>query len=164
MPRLNQPLNAIDPANGWVNSPVHVHDLIGWPVLLHFFSASSEPCVEQLPELKQLIARHAPRGLKVVGVHVPLNEGDLDTNIVETHAKELGLDYPIAVDDPHPQRGITLAHDVHGIPSYLVFDREGALRHFSTGSEALRDLEGALHEVTSRREAAVPANAYRAPV
>jgi thiol-disulfide isomerase/thioredoxin len=160
MPHLNAPLNALDPALGWINSYVHVHDLIGYPVLLHFWSIHCEQCVDQLPELKQLIQRIAPRGLKVVGVHVPLNETDLDTQVIEEHVQSLDLHYPIAVDDASAEHSITLAHDVRAIPAYLVFDREGLLRHFSCGADALVDLEPALDQVTSPEEAAVSASPY----
>jgi thiol-disulfide isomerase/thioredoxin len=160
MPRLNTPLNALDPANGWVNAPVHVHELSGWPVLLHFFSSSSEGSVDQVPELLALVERFKAQGLKVVGVHVPLNEGDIDTNYVEQQMRRLKVSWPVAVDDSGTEHSITRAHDVQGIPSLLVFDRNGLLRHHASGPRAVADIEAALADVTREEEASVPASAY----
>ncbi len=160
MPRLNAPLNTLDPALGWINAPVHVHDLLGSPVLLHFWSVNCESCVDQLPRLKKLMERYDPLGLKVVGVHVPLNEGDLDTQLVDEHVQQLGLRHPIAVDDASSEHSITLAHDVRAMPAFLVFDREGRLRHYSSGPQALDNLTYALDHVTSAEEAAVAMTPY----
>ena len=152
MPRLHSPLNAIDPQMGWINAPVHVHDLGGSPVLLHFWSIHCEPCVEQWPRLKPMLDCYQARGLKVVGVHVPLQEDDLDTQVVEEHVQALGLHYPVAVDDASNSRSITLAHDVHAVPAFLLYDRGGVLRHYSAGPQALVTLEAALQRAVTEVE------------
>jgi thiol-disulfide isomerase/thioredoxin len=152
MPKLNSPLQALDPALGWINAPVHVHELAGHPVLLHFWSVHCESCLNDMPQLHALLERYLARGLKVIGVHVPLHEADLDTQQVEEHVQALHLHHPIAVDDSSTIRSITLSHDVRAVPAFLVYDRDGRLRHYSSGPQALGNLEYALERVVAGQE------------
>ena len=142
MPPHRIPLTLLDPDGGWVNAPVHVSELHDRPVLLHFWSTHCVSCKEQLPPLHRLIAELEPRGLRVIGVHVPLNEDEdaLDTNVIETEARRLNLKHPIAVDDG----SMAQSYGVKAIPAFLVFDKNGELRHQVSGEKALGHLRSAL--------------------
>ena len=142
MPPHRIPLTLLDPDGGWVNAPVHVSELHDRPVLLHFWSTNCKSCKEQLPPLHRLIAEFEPRGLRVIGVHVPLdeNEAALDTNVIEAEARRLNLTHPIAVDDG----SMAQSYGVKAIPAFLVFDTNGELRHQVSGEKALGHLRSAL--------------------
>lgn len=140
MSALDVPLTLLDPEGGWINAPVHVHDLHGRPVLLHFWSTNCESCKEQFPRLQSWLAEFGPKGLQLIGVHVPM-EGedlakDLDTNAIEATVKRLGLRYPVAVDDG----SMAAAYGVEALPAYLVYDPNGVLRHRAAGEDALSPL------------------------
>ena len=62
---------------------------------------------------------------QVVGVHVPLDAADLDSQEIEEHVQALGLTWPVAVDDRERAHSITLAHGVKNLPAYFVYDRDG---------------------------------------
>jgi len=146
---LDIPLTLLDPDGGWINAPLHVHDLHGRPVLLHFWSTHDESLQEQLPQLLEWIREFAPRGLQVIGVHVPLDGEDLrkamDTNDLEARAKQLSLHHPIAVDDG----SMMAAYRVSGLPSYLIYDAFGKQRMRVSGThESLRMVRQVLDRLT----------------
>ena len=149
MPPHRVPLTLLDPDGGWVNAPVHVSELHNRPVLLHFWSTNCKCCKEQLPSLNKLIAEFEPQGLRVIGVHVPLdeNEAALDTNVIEAEARRLNLKHPIAVDDG----SMAQAYGVKAIPAFLVFDANPELRHQVSGEKAMGHLRSALERALEEK-------------
>src|SRR5688572_17791068 len=126
------PLTLLDPDGGWINAPVHVSQLHGHPVLLHFWVMDCADCRGQLAQVQQWILEYGPRGLIVISVDVTHSEQELrDTNAVENFALRHGLRHPIAVDDG----SMAQAYGVDSHPGYLVFDTQGILRlrAFSSG-------------------------------
>ncbi|MBJ6761016.1 TlpA family protein disulfide reductase [Myxococcaceae bacterium JPH2] len=155
MPTLNIPLTLLDPDGGWVNAPVHVSELDGLPVLLHFWSMDCSDCAKQFDTVSQWMEEFGPRGLRVIGVDVTHSARELrDTNAVEAFARKQGLHYPIAVDDGSMAR----AYDVREHPAFLVFDAESRrLRHVFTGPSALQRVRPVLERYTQyERSAAAP--------
>jgi peroxiredoxin len=139
------PLTLLDPDGGWINSPVHVSQLHGRPVLLHFWSMDCESCVDQLSRVQDWMRDYGPRGLVVIGVDVTHSESELrDTNAVENFARRHGLRHPIAVDDG----SMAQAYGVDSHPSYLIFDTQGILRLQASTPEQLRDVPRILDRLT----------------
>ena len=62
------PLTLLDPDGGWVNAPLHVHELHGRPALLHFWSRNDATCRRELQQLLGWVESLRPRGLQLVGV------------------------------------------------------------------------------------------------
>jgi peroxiredoxin len=119
------PLTLLDPDGGWINAPVHVSQLRGRPVLMHFWSMDCATCVEQIFQVQEWIREYGPRELMVIGVDVTHSEAELrDTNAVEGFARRHGLRHPIAVDDG----SMAQAYGVESHPAYLIFDTQGILR------------------------------------
>jgi thiol-disulfide isomerase/thioredoxin len=150
MSSLDVPLTLLDPQGGWINAPVHVHDLHGRPVLLHFWTERFASSQKQLPRLQALVAEFVPRGLQVIGVHVPMAgqepELAMDTNDIEATVKRLGFHHPVAVDDG----SMATAYGVKGTPAYLVFDESLRLRLRVMGNESLEEvLRPLLERLTS---------------
>jgi peroxiredoxin len=149
MATLDIPLVVLDPNGGWINAPVHVHELHGRPVLLHFWSARSEACRAQFPQLRAWLQAFTPRGLQVVGVHVP-SPGQplaraLDTRALEALVvRELGWHHPVAVDDG----AVAQVYGVQVVPAYLIFDSQGLLRHRVSGEGAVRHVQHVLERLT----------------
>lgn len=139
------PLTLLDPDGGWINAPVHVSQLRGRPVLLHFWSMDCEDCITQLAQVKQWVHEYGPQGLVVIGVDVTHSERELrDTNAVERFAREHGLRYPIAVDDG----SMAQAYGVETHPGYLVFDTQGLLRLQTSTVDQLREVRLVLDRLT----------------
>ncbi|WP_395808508.1 TlpA family protein disulfide reductase [Archangium minus] len=137
MSSLDVPLTLLDPEGGWINAPVHVHDLRGRPTLLYFWSELSQTNEQQLPKIKTLLDEFLPKGLQVVGVHVPMAGEDLehalDTNDIEAIVKRMGFRHPVAVDDGSMEQ----AYGVNDVPTFLVYDAFGILRFRVSGEDAL---------------------------
>jgi peroxiredoxin len=139
------PLTLLDPDGGWINSPVHVSELHGLPVLLHFWSMDCESCLGQFAQVQDWIQAYGPRGLVVIGVDVTHSERELhDTNAVEDFARRHALRYPIAVDDG----SMAQAYGVDSHPGYLVFDTQGILRLHASTPEQLPDVRRILERLT----------------
>jgi peroxiredoxin len=139
------PLTLLDPDGGWINAPVHVSQLRGRPVLLHFWSMDCSSCVGQLALVQDWIVEYGPRGLVVIGVDVTHSESELrDTNAVEEFARRHGLRHPIAVDDG----SMAQAYGVDSHPGYLVFDTHGILRLHAFTPEQKDDVRRILERLT----------------
>lgn len=139
------PLTLLDPDGGWINSPVHVSQLHGRPVLMHFWSMDCESCVDQIDQVQNWIRDYGPRGLVVIGVDVTHSESELrNTNAVEEFARRHGLRYPVAVDDG----SMAQAYGVDSHPSYLVFDTQGFLRMQASAPEQMQDVRRLLDRLT----------------
>jgi|GEM_PF-1106067 len=137
MSALDVPLTLLDPEGGWINAPVHVHQLHGRPVLLHFWNERDVGSRARLPRFKALLEEFQPLGLQVISVHVPLPgeglERALDTNRLEALTKRLGFHHPVAADDG----SMATAYGVEGTPAYLLYDDSLVMRLRVTGEDAL---------------------------
>lgn len=88
------------PAGAWLNSPpVTLASLRGRPVLIEFWTFDCSNCRNTLPWIKQVAARYVPLGLKVLAVHSPELEHERDPAAVAAHVRELGIDYPVLIDN-----------------------------------------------------------------
>ncbi|RYZ40672.1 MAG: TlpA family protein disulfide reductase [Myxococcaceae bacterium] len=161
------PLTLLDPDGGWVNAPVHVSELDGLPVLLHFWTMDCDDCSAQFEAVNQWVVEYGPRGLKVIGVDVTHSETELrDTNKVEGFAREHGLRYPIAMDDG----SMAKAYGVDKHPAFLLFGLDGRLKNRIGGKDAVRRVRALLKDlpegeqeqltgqVSDAEEAQVPAS------
>jgi len=88
-------------------------------IVLHFFASWCEPCREELPALKRLSERGAPR-LKVVAVAVADNEGGLRRVIEAT-----GVTFPVLMDR---DRAVARAWSIAALPSTVILDSRHAPR------------------------------------
>ena len=139
------PLTLLSPTGGWVNSPVHVSETHGHPVLLYFWSMDCESCGAQLAQVREWIREYGARGLIVIGVDVTHSRAELrDTNRVEAFARQNGMSFPIAVDDG----SMAQAYAVENHPAVLLFDAYGHLRLHADSAEELRDVRPLLERLT----------------
>jgi len=150
--KLRTPLPSFEGATTWLNgAPPSPERLRGAPVLVHFWAIGCHTCKEQMPTVARWRQELEPRGLRVVGVHIPVEATppETDAGSVATTVRELGISHPIAVDEVGH-----LAHvfGVTGTPAYLVFDSAGALRHYQLGEGAEEPVEAALLRVLEETE------------
>lgn len=95
----------------------------GKVVLLEFWARWCKPCMEQLPRLKDLAARCAPRGFEVVCVSLDSHRDDAE-DVVRQHA----LSWPMLCDEKGPTSPLARQFLVRGIPRGVLIDRHGRLR------------------------------------
>jgi peroxiredoxin len=128
-------LRSLEGATDWLNGgPVDVERVDAPVVLVHFFAVSCQVCEDQLPAVAALANELRPKGLVTVGVHTLASERDTQRACVEAAVRAAGLVHPVALD---MEGRVSEAYDVVYVPSYFVFDRSHALRHYRAGYDAL---------------------------
>jgi thiol-disulfide isomerase/thioredoxin len=132
----------LEGATEWLSGKEISRDaLIGKPTLIHFWAVSCYICKNNMPTLQEWKRTYGDK-LNVVAVHMPRNEGDLDTDKVQAIISEFALEEPVAVDNEHT---VGDRFQTSGIwPHYFLFDAEGKLRGRSAGDAGLKMMEATL--------------------
>jgi cytochrome c biogenesis protein CcmG/thiol:disulfide interchange protein DsbE len=94
----------------------------GKVLVLDFYATWCNPCRKSVPHLIELQKKHESQGLQVIGLNVG---GPGDEEKVPGFAKELGIQYPLAIPDEELVMFLLSDHD--GIPQTFIFDRNGLL-------------------------------------
>jgi thiol-disulfide isomerase/thioredoxin len=113
-------------------------DLRGKVVLIDFWATWCQPCKREMPGYQKLLDRYGPRGFAIVGFKFD-TMGDTEDPIV--FAKKIGVHYPLAVasDDLKQKFG-----GIEGLPTTLLYDRQGILRKKVIGFEYTEAFEADL--------------------
>lgn len=94
----------------------------GKVLILDFYATWCNPCRDSVPHLIGLQKKYESQGLQVIGLNVG---GPGDEEKVPGFAKELGIQYPLAI--PDEELVMFLLSDQDGIPQTFIFDRNGML-------------------------------------
>lgn len=94
----------------------------GKVLVLDFYATWCNPCRKSVPHLIGLHEKYKDQGLQVIGLNVG---GPGDEEKVPGFAKELGIQYPLAIPDEELVMFLLSDHD--GIPQTFIFDRNGLL-------------------------------------
>jgi len=94
----------------------------GKVLVLDYYATWCNPCRKSVPHLIELQKKHAEQGLQVIGLNVG---GPEDVDKVPDFAKELGIQYPLAV--PDDELVSFMLADENSIPQTFIFDRQGVL-------------------------------------
>jgi hypothetical protein len=105
-----------------------------------------------MPVVQEWRKKYAAQGLKVVAVHMPRQEEDLDVEAIKREIAALGIEEPCAIDNNH---AIGERFQSQYWPAYFLFDREGLLRGRAAGDAGIRLLESALVRVMESHAAPV---------
>ena len=130
---------AFSGVGAWLNTPgsrpLSWASLRGKVVLVDFWTYSCINCQRTLPHLEAWYSRYQSDGFVIVGVHTPEFAFEHVVANVVGAAHELGVDYPIAVDDDY--RTWDAYHNEYWPAEYLV-DGSGNVRHvhFAEGEYA----------------------------
>ncbi|WP_019180036.1 redoxin family protein [Microbacterium yannicii] len=133
-------LGSFDRARGWLNSkPLSSDALRGRVVLVDFWTYTCVNWLRTLPYLKAWNAKYAASGLTVVGVHTPEFRFERDLSNVIARSQDLGVDYPIAIDDHY---GVWEDFANHYWPAVYLADAHGRVRfhHFGEGEYAMTEM------------------------
>ena len=110
---------------GWTLSD-GTHNLFsefkGKVLVLDFYATWCVPCRKSVPHLIGLQKKYEDQGLQVIGLNVG---GPGDEEKVSDFARELGIQYPLAI--PDEELVTFLLSDIDAIPQTFIFDRGGLL-------------------------------------
>lgn len=110
-------------------------DLRGKVVLIDFWATWCQPCKKEMPGYQKLQDRYGPRGFAVVGFKFDTMP---DTEEPVQFAKNIGVRYPLAVAAAELKQKFG---GIEGLPTTLLYDRNGILRNKVIGFEYTDTIE-----------------------
>lgn len=124
-------LSPLERASTWLNSqPLTDEALKGKVVLVEFWTYTCINWRRQLPYVRAWADKYKEHGLVVVGVHSPEFSFEKDIDNVRWAAKDMRVNFPIAVDSDHViWRGF---HNEYW-PALYFADGKGRIRHSQFG-------------------------------
>ncbi len=120
-------------ATGWLNSaPLTREALRGKVVLVDIWTFGCVNCQRAIPHVREWANKYKDQGLVVIGVHAPEFAFERKVENVSRAAAELGLDFPIAIDNNF---AIWKAFSNQFWPANYFIDAQGRIRfhHFGEG-------------------------------
>ena len=132
-------LPGFDGATGWLNSrPLTAADVQGKVVLVDFWTYTCINWLRTLAYVRAWTEKYSDRGLVVVGVHTPEFPFERDVDNVREAAKDMAVEYPIALDSDY---GIWTAFANHYWPAVYIADAQGRIRHHQFGEGGYEECE-----------------------
>jgi thiol-disulfide isomerase/thioredoxin len=113
-------------------------DLRGKVVLVDFWATWCQPCKKEMPGYQKLLDRYGSRGFAVVGFKFDTMK-DMEDPVL--FAKKLGVRYPLAVATDSLKQKFG---GIEGLPTTMLYDRQGILRTKVIGFEYTDVLESEL--------------------
>lgn len=125
-------------------------DLGGKVVLIDFWATWCQPCKKEMPGYQKLVDRYGFQGFVVFGFKFD-NMPDMEDPLA--FARGVGVHYPLAVatDDLMQKFG-----GIEGLPTTLIYDRQGVLRMKVIGFEYTDKVESAVKPLLETRGAEQP--------
>jgi thiol-disulfide isomerase/thioredoxin len=128
-----------DGATGWLNSPpLTPEDLGGKVVLVDFWTYTCINWLRTLAYVRAWAQKYDGHGLIVVGVHTPEFPFERDIDNVRQAAKEMAVEYPIALDSDY---AIWQAFANRYWPAIYIADAQGRIRHHQFGEGGYAECE-----------------------
>jgi peroxiredoxin len=104
---------------------VSLADLKGQVVMINFWATWCGPCRQEMPLLQQIHAKYEPLGFTMLGVNV-----EPDSAAAQSWLKGMPVSFPILFDR---QSAVSSSFGVEAMPSSVLIDREGRVRHVHRG-------------------------------
>ena len=142
---IHSALKPLDRAPVWLNSePLTAEALRGRVVAVDFWTYSCVNWLRTLPYRTAWAERYADRGFVLVGAHAPEFGFEHDLDNVRHAAAELGVGYPIVIDNDF---AIWQAFGNHYWPALYLVDGDGRVRYHHFGEEAYDETERAIQQL-----------------
>ena len=113
-------------------------------MVVEFCTFSCVNWLRTLPYVRAWDERYRDDGLVVIGAHTPEFEFEHDVEKVRAALEEMGVRYPIAVDNDY---AVWRAFDNNYWPALYFADAEGRLRHHHFGEEDYQRSERAIRQL-----------------
>ena len=141
-------------ATSWLNSsPQSASTLKGKVVLVDFWTYSCINCQRTLPQVEAWWQRYKSSGLVIIGVHTPEFAFEHDQNNVETAAAQLGVTYPVVLDNNY---SIWNSLNNQYWPAEYLFSPSGNLVHTNFGEGDYAKTESIIRSLLLAQHAKLP--------
>jgi len=104
---------------------IHLGDLRGQVVMINFWATWCGPCRQEMPLLEQIHEKYEPLGFTLLGVNV-----EPDSKEAQAWLAKMGVTFPILFDRDN---AVSSSFGVEAMPSSVLIDREGHVRHVHRG-------------------------------
>jgi thiol-disulfide isomerase/thioredoxin len=143
--RVEGDLPSLEGATEWINSGrLTGPSLRGKVVLVEFWTYTCINWLRTLPYVRAWAAKYKDQGLVVIGVHSPEFEFEKDIRNVRRAARDLMVDYPIAVDSGH---AVWRAFTNQYWPALYFVDAQGHIRHHQFGEGEYERSEAVIQQL-----------------
>jgi len=112
--------------------------LQGKVVLIDIWATWCQPCKKEMPGYQKLLDRYESRGFAVVGLKSTIM---MDTEDPIKFANEIGVHYPLVVASADM---VQTFGGIEGLPTTMIYDRQGILRKKVIGFEYTENFESVL--------------------
>ena len=141
---------SLDGATGWLSSaPLTAAELRGRVVLVNFWTYTCINWLRTLPYLRAWAKKYQDHGLVVLGVHTPEFSFEHDLDNVRQAVRDLGVDYPVAVDNDY---AIWNAFANQYWPVFYFVDAQGQIRHHRFGEGDYQMSEMVLQQLLTQAQ------------
>ncbi len=138
-------LPSLDGATQWFNTPpLSAPSLRGKVVLVDFWTYSCINCIRSLPYVRGWADKYKDHGLVVIGVHAPEFAFEKDPRNVGKAIKDLGVDYPVALDNDY---AIWKGFSNEYWPAHYFIDTQGRIRHHHFGEGEYEQSEDVIRQL-----------------
>jgi peroxiredoxin len=120
------------------NSSFRLDEQRGKPVLLEVFASWCGACEHAAPMIDEVYREAQKSGVVFLGISV-----DDDPKAARSVQQTWPIQYPVALDDGRVQR----AYGVSLLPTFVLIDRDGTVKHVSSGVPSRRTLSRWLSEL-----------------
>jgi thiol-disulfide isomerase/thioredoxin len=149
-------LTSLARANEWLNSPpLTASALRGKVVLVQVWTYTCINWLRTLPYVRAWAEKYRDQGLVMVGVHAPEFSFEKNIDNVRWAARELKIDYPIAIDNDY---AIWRAFKNQYWPALYFVDAQGRVRHHHFGEGAYQQSEIAIRALLAEAGGGAGAN------
>jgi len=132
-------------ATGWLNSPpLTPAGLRGKVVVVDIWTYTCINWLRTLPYVRAWAEKYKDQGLVVIGVHTPEFAFEKNVDNVRRAAKDMGVDYPIAIDSDY---AIWRAFKNSYWPALYVVDAQGRVRHHHFGEGEYEQTEMVIQQL-----------------
>lgn len=123
---------------GFEGREVSSADLRGKVVLIDFWATWCQPCKKEMPGYQKLLDRYGARGFTVIGFKF---DTMMDMEDPLLFAKKNNVRYPLAVAAADLKQKFG---GIEGLPTTMLYDRQGVLRRKIIGFEYTEVIESEL--------------------
>lgn len=136
-PAANLPVIATAPSWQLVTldgKAIGTEQLKGKVVVVDFWATWCGPCIHEIPGYIELQKKYASRGLVIVGLSVDQQGAEVVGKFISSRS----MNYPVALAT---QEVIDAFGGIEAIPTTLLIDRDGKIRHRKVGAMETADYE-----------------------